>query len=238
MHCFKCFFTMGYYWAMKQNEIMPFVATWLDLEIIILSKVSQKEKDKYHSSVQFSHSVVSNALQPHGLQHAKLPCPWPTPRAYSNSCPSSQWCHPIISSSVVPFSSCLQSFPESGSFPVSQFFTSGGQSIGGSASASVLLMNIQDWFPLGWTGWISLGYHLCMLSKIWHKCTYLQNRNRFTDREQACGASREGCRGGMEWEFAIWRCKFLWIEWINNKVLLYSTGNYSQHPVINHNGKE
>ena len=77
-----------------------------------------------------------------------------------------------------------------------------------------------------------------MLSKIWHKCTYLQNRNRFTDREQACGASREGCRGGMEWEFAIWRCKFLWIEWINNKVLLYSTGNHIQYSEINHNGKE
>ena len=104
----------------------------------------------------FSHSVASNSLQPHGLQHARLSCPSPTPRACSNSCPLSQWCHPTISSSVVPFSSCLQSFPASGSFPVSQHFISGGQSIGVSASASVLPMNIQDWFPWGWTGLISL----------------------------------------------------------------------------------
>ena len=95
-------------------------------------------------------------LWPHGLQHSRLPCPSPTPGAYSNSCPSSQWCHPTISSSVIPFSSCLQSFPASGSFQMTQFFTSGGQSIEVSASASVLPMNIQDWFPLGWTGWISL----------------------------------------------------------------------------------
>ena len=108
------------------------------------------------SSVQFSHSVVSNSLRPHGLQHARLPCPSPTPRAWSNSCPLSQWCHPTSSSSVVPFSSWLQSFPTSGSFPMSQFFTSGDWSIGVSASASILPMNIQDWFPLGWTGWISL----------------------------------------------------------------------------------
>ena len=108
------------------------------------------------SSVQFSCSVVSYSLWPRGLHHARLPCPSPTPRAYSNSCPLSRWCHPTISSSVVPFSSCLQSCPASGSFPMSQFFTSGGQSIGVSASASVLPMNIHDWFPLGWTGWISL----------------------------------------------------------------------------------
>ena len=107
-------------------------------------------------SVQFSHSVISNSLQPHGLQHARLPCPSPTPRLYSNSCPLSQWCHPTISSSIIPFSSHLQSFPASGSFQMSQLFTSGGQSIGVSASTSVLAMNIQDWFPLGWTGWISL----------------------------------------------------------------------------------
>ena len=107
---------------------------------------------------QFSHSVVSNSVWPHGLQHARPPCPSPTPRAYSNSHPLSQWCHPTISSSVVPFSSCLQSFPASGSFPMSQFYASGGQSIGASASASVLPMNIQDWSPLGWPGWISLQY--------------------------------------------------------------------------------
>ena len=108
------------------------------------------------SSVQFSHSVVSDSLWPHGLQHARPPCPSPTPRACSNSCPSSWWCHPTISSSGVPFSSCLQSFPTTGSFPVSQFFTSGGQNIGASASASVLPMKIQEWFPVGLIGWISL----------------------------------------------------------------------------------
>ena len=107
-------------------------------------------------SVQFSHSVTFDSLRPPGLQHARLPCPSPTSRAFSNSCPLSQWCHPTISSSVVPFSSCLQSFPVSESFPVSQFFSWGGQNIRVSASISVLPMNIQDWFPLGWTGWISL----------------------------------------------------------------------------------
>ena len=115
--------------------------------------------DKYimiFNSVQFSHSVMSDSLQPHGLQHTRLPCPSPTPRACSNSCPSSRWCHPTISSSVVPFSSHLQSFPASGYFPMSQFFTSGSQSIGVSVSASVLPKNIQDWFPLGWTDLISL----------------------------------------------------------------------------------
>ena len=108
------------------------------------------------SSVQSSRSVMSNSLKPHGLQHARLPCPSPTPGAYSNSCPPSQWCHRTISSSVIPFSSYLQSFPASGSFQMSQFFVSGGQSIGVSALASVLPMNVQDWFPLGWTGWIYL----------------------------------------------------------------------------------
>ena len=100
-------------------------------------------------SVHFSHSVMSDSLRPHGPQHTRLACPSPTPRAYSNSCPSRQWCHPTISSSVVPFSSHLESFQASGSFPVSQFFISGGQSIGISASASVLPVKIQDWFPLG-----------------------------------------------------------------------------------------
>ena len=99
---------------------------------------------------------MSDSLQPHGLQHARPPCPSPTPRACSKSCPLSRWCHPTISSSDVPFSSCLQSFPASGSFQMSQFFTSGGQSIGVSASTSVLPKNIQDWFPLGWIGWIFL----------------------------------------------------------------------------------
>ena len=108
------------------------------------------------SAVQFSHSIMSDCLQPHESQHARPSCPSPTPRIYSNSCPSSRWCHPTILSSVVPFSSCLQSFPASGSFSVSEFFAPGGQRIGVSASASVLPMNTQDWSPLGWTGWISL----------------------------------------------------------------------------------
>ena len=108
------------------------------------------------SSVRFSCSVVSNSLWPHGLQHARPPCPSPTPRVYSNPCPLSQRCHPTISSSVIPFSSHLQSFPASGSFQMSQFFSSGDQSIGVSASASVLPMKIQSWFPLGLTGLIPL----------------------------------------------------------------------------------
>ena len=108
------------------------------------------------SSVQFSRSIVSDSLWPHELQHARPPCPSPTSRVHPNSCPSSQWCHPAISSSVVPFSSCPQSFPASGSFPMSQLFTWGGQSIGVSASASVLPMNTQGWSPSGWIGWISL----------------------------------------------------------------------------------
>ena len=106
--------------------------------------------------IQFSRSVVSDSLQPHEPQHARPPCPSPTLGVYPSSCPLSWWCHPTISSSVVPFSSHLQSFPASGSFPMSQFFTLGGQSISASASASVFPMNIQDWLPLGWTGWISL----------------------------------------------------------------------------------
>ena len=107
-------------------------------------------------TLHFNHWVMSDSLPPHGLQHARLPCPSPTPRARSNSCPLSWWCHPTISSSVVPFSVCLQSFPASGSFQMSQLFASGGQSIGVSASASVLPMNIQDWFSFGLTGLIAL----------------------------------------------------------------------------------
>ena len=118
----------------------------------------------YVMSVQFCHSVMSDSLRPHGLQHARFLCPSPTPRACSNSCALSWWWHATISSSIVPFSSCLQSFPASGSFQMSHFLASGGQSIGISASASVLLLNIQDWFPLALTGWISLLYK--GLSKI------------------------------------------------------------------------
>ena len=123
--------------------------------MLFLRKV-EKTGDIYFESVQFSCSVASNSLRPHGLQHARPPCPSPTPRGYSNSCPLSRWCHPTISFSVVPFSYCLQSFPASGSFPMSQFFPSGGWSIGVSASTSVLPRSIQDLFPLEWTGWISL----------------------------------------------------------------------------------
>ena len=125
------------------------------------------------SSVQISHSVVSNSLRPHESHHAMPPCPSQTPRVYSNSCPSSQWCHPAIPSSVVPFSSCPQSLPASRSFPMSQLFTWGGQSIGVSASASVLSMNTQDWSPLGWTGWI---FH-------WSLLLNQEHYNHFTDEE-------------------------------------------------------
>ena len=120
-------------------------------------------------SVQFSCSVVSNSLWPHGLQHAKLPCPSSTSGAYSNTCPSSQWCYPNISSSVIPVSSHLQSFPASRSFQMSQFFASGGQRIGVSASTSVLSVNIQDWFPWGLAGWISLQSK--GLSRVFSKTT-------------------------------------------------------------------
>ena len=128
----------------KWKEIMIHDTTWINLG------------NTQFSSVQFSHSVVSKSLRPHEPQHARPPCPSPTSRAYPNSCPLSQWCHLAISSSVVPFSSCPQSLPASGSFQMSQLFTSGSQSTGVSASASVLPMNTQDWSPLGWTGWISL----------------------------------------------------------------------------------
>ena len=133
------------------------------------------------SSAQLSHSVMSDFLQPHGLQHARPPCPSPTPRAYSDSCPLSLWCHPTISPSVVPFSSCLRSFPASGSFQTSQFFTSGGQSMGVSAWASVLPMSIQDWCPSGWTGWIFLQskastllqHHSSKASILWRSALFI-----------------------------------------------------------------
>ena len=118
---------------------------------------------------QISRSVMSDSLQPHEVQHARHPCPSPTPGVHSDSRPSSQWCHRAISSSVVPFSSCPQSLPASESFPMSQLFAWGGQSIGVSASASVLPMNTQDWSPLGWTGWISL--HSKGLSRVFSNTT-------------------------------------------------------------------
>ena len=117
---------------------------------------ANRNRDIDISSVQFSHSVVSDSLRPHELQHARPPCPSPTPGVHSDSRPLGQWCHPAISSSVVPFSSCPQSLPASGPFPMSQLFTWDGQSIGVSALASVLPMNTQDWSPLGWTSWTSL----------------------------------------------------------------------------------
>ena len=110
----------------------------------------------YFTSVQFSRSVMSDSLRPHEPQHTRPPCPSPTPWVYPSPCPLSRWCHPTISSSVIPFFSCPQSFPASGSFQMSQLFASGGQSIGVSASAAVLPKKSQDWSPLGWTGWISL----------------------------------------------------------------------------------
>ena len=123
---------------------------------------------------QFSCSVTSSYLWPHGLQHARLPCPSPTPRACSDSCPSSGWCHPTISSSVVPFSSCLQSFPASGFLPISKFLISSGQSTRVSASASVLLMNIQDWFPSGLINLISLQYK--GLSRVCSNTTFQKHQ--------------------------------------------------------------
>ena len=138
----KCKRNTDKYFRIKHN--MPLV-TWQILYWIY--------RLPWVSSV---HSVVSDSLPPHGLQHTRVPCPSATPGDCPNSCPSSWWCHPTISSSVIPLSSCLQSFLASGSFPMSQFFASGRQSIRVSASASVLPRNIQDWFPLGWTGWISL----------------------------------------------------------------------------------
>ena len=129
------------------------------LSSAVSTSQSSDSKSKYKNlcwNVQFSCSVMSYSLQLHELQHARPPCPSSTPGVHPNPCPLSQWCHPTISSSVVTFSSCPQSFPASGSFPMSQLFTSGGQSIGVSPSTSVLPMNTQDWSALGWTGWISL----------------------------------------------------------------------------------
>ena len=136
------------FWSSLKNSFISFSLYSLSLSLIYL----------YMCSVQFSHSVMSDCLWPHEPPLARPPCPSSTPRVHLNPCPSSQWCYPAISSSVVPFASCPQSLPASGSFPVSQLLAWGGQSIGVSASASVLPMNTQDWSPLGWTGWISLQF--------------------------------------------------------------------------------
>ena len=147
------------YWSIADLQYFRYTAKWFRYTCIFfftfLSIVSYyKVSNTAPYAIQFSCSVTSSSLQPHGLQHTRLPCPSPTPGVYSNSCPLSRWCHPAISSSVI-FSYCLQSFPASGSFPMSQFFASGGQNIGASASASVFPMNIQGWFPLGLTSLIS-----------------------------------------------------------------------------------
>ena len=146
-------------WGGKCGERWDSLGNWHFQEhgeVDCFSTVFPSSLPVQFSSVQFSRSVMSDSLRPHGLQHTRPPYASPTPGVYPNSCPLSRLWHPAISSSVISFSSCLQSFPASGSFPVSQLFASGGQSIGVSASTSVLPVNTQDWSPLGWTGWISL----------------------------------------------------------------------------------
>ena len=169
------FSTLKPEWAFSQRRLksIPLLRVLqchsisLRIKAKVLTAAYKTLDDLAPYSVQFSCSVMSDSLQPHGLQHARLPCSSPTPEVCSNSCPSSWWCHPTISSFIFPFSSCLQSFPASGSFLVSHFFSSGGQSIGVSASASVLPMNIQDWFPSGFTdliSWPPVGFFILLLS--------------------------------------------------------------------------
>ena len=160
------------------------------------------------STVQFSSvAQLCLTLRPHALQHTRPPCPPPSPGVYSNSCPLSWWCHSTILPSVVPFSSCLQSFPESGSFPVSRFLTSGGHIIGVSASASVLPMNIQDWFPLGWMGWISLQSK--GLSRVFSNTT-VQKHPFFS----AQGMAHDGSLGedGKKWH-GVWLWIYVEVNW-------------------------
>ena len=151
--------------------------------MVLLSHLIKINNHSFVShNLLFNHSVISNSLWPHGLLHIRLPCPSSSSRACSNSCPLSWWCHATILYSVIPFSSCLQSFPASGSFPMSQFFPSGGQRIGASASVSVLPVNIQGWFPLGLTDLISflskglkslLQYHSSKASVLWHSAFFM-----------------------------------------------------------------
>jgi len=145
-------------WTIKkaQRRRTDTFELWCWRRLLRVSWTARESSILRFSSVQFCLSVMSGSLWPYELQHARPPCPSPTPRVYPNPCPLCQWCQSTVSSSVVPFSSCPQSLPGSGSFPMSQHFASGGQSTGVSASKSVLPMNIQDWSPLGWTGWISL----------------------------------------------------------------------------------
>ena len=169
---------------------------------------------------------MSNSLRPHGPQHARLSGPSPSPGVGSNSCPLSRWCHPTISSSVVPFSSHLQSFPASGSFPMSQLFASGGQSIGVSASTSVLPMNIQDWLPLGWTGWISLQSK--GLSRVFSST--IIRKHQFFDVQPSLWFNSHIHLGLADIK--------LHTGWINRKGVPLSTEQSSQYPVINHHRKE
>ena len=158
IYLFSYFSAKGIYFLIcsKLSNILMFRRNMLCCRTnFFVDGEEEKEKADISYSVQFSHSVVSDSLRPHELQHARPPCPSLTPGVYSNSCPLSWWCHPAISSSVVPFSSCPQSLPASGAFPMSQLFTWGGQSTGVSALASVLPVNTQDRPPLEWTGWIT-----------------------------------------------------------------------------------
>ena len=184
---------------------------WWRHQILATRPSGQWQGSWPFSSVKFSYSVVSDSLRPHELQHARPPCPSPNPRFYSNSCPLSQWCHPTISSSVIPFF-CLQSFPASGSFPVSQFFASGDQSIG--ASASVLPINIQDWSPSEWTGWISLQSK--GPSRVFSNTT-VQKQQFFGTQPSLWSSSH----------IHTWALKLLYTTQMTNKDLLYSTGNYT-----------
>ena len=159
------------------------------------------------SSVQFSRSVLSNSWRPHEMQHTRLPCPSPTPWACSKSFPLSQWCHPTVSSSVIPFSSRLQSFPASGTFQMSQFLASDGQSIGVSAWASLLPMNSQDWFPLGWTGWISLQSK--GLSRLFSNTTV--QKHQFLQLSFLYGPTIHDYRALKEGDFQL---SWSWESWV------------------------
>ena len=159
----------------------------------------RREITQRNAEIQFSHSVTSDSLWPHGLQHTRLPCPSPTPRIYPNSCPLSRWCHPTILSSIIPFSSCSQSFPASGSFPMSQFFTSGGQSIGASASASVLPMKALISFRIDWFNFLAvqeilkslLQHHSSKASIIWCSAFFIvQLSHSYMTTEKTIALSR------------------------------------------------
>ena len=176
-----------------------------------------------HSSVQFSYSVVSDSLRPHGLQHAKPPCLSPTPGVYSNSCPLSRWCHSIISFSVVPFSSCLQSFPASGSFPMSQFFVSGGQTIWVSATTSVLPMSVQNRFPWGLTCCISLQSKGPSVRKMVTIPLYERQQKRHRCIERSFGL----CGRGWGWDDLgewHWNMYLSYVKWIACPGLMHDTG--------------